>query len=111
MGDDAAYAEASASFGSGNHGEIDRGFIQILDTASGIDYLRNIGAHEFGHILGLADVDVTDPRTEVMDNVLNGKYIAPTPGNSYIYEHYTVTIPEPTTLILIGLGGVLLRKR
>lgn len=105
-----------------NHGKIESGKIDIDPDALGnAIFMKNIGAHEFGHALGLDD----DPRqgglrTNMMD--ANFKPSDPFLGPSerdkkMLREHYMV-VPEPSSFILMSLGtagllcrGLLRRKR
>lgn len=102
-----------------NHGMMTSATISILNGALGKPtLLKNLGAHEFGHALGLAD----DPRTSgdrvnVMDPNFDSPdpFIAPTARDKMMAkEHYTVT-PEPSAIIglglIAGLGIFSLKKK
>jgi hypothetical protein len=90
------------------HGEIDGGTISIDDDALGnSNLLKNLGAHEFGHMLGLDDTPRTmGPRTNVMDPDFNASspFVGLSAGEkTMLMQHYTV-VPEP----LAGAAGLLL---
>lgn len=97
-----------------SHGIIDGGEIKIeTDELDKPEVMQNIGVHEFGHILGLDDNSRTSgDRINAMDPDFNDDslYLPPSSDEITLIDQY-YTIPEPATLCLLGLGGLLLRRR
>ena len=96
------------------HGPITDAMIEIDMGALGLgNLLKNLGAHEFGHALGLDDVPhPATGRVDVMDPNFNqnSPFIAPTQADKMmLMEHYTV--PTPTGAALLVLGGMFAGRR
>jgi hypothetical protein len=89
---------------SGSTLEITGGQIILdSDAAGNSNLLENLGAHEFGHVLGLEDDigsgGIMDPDFNESSPVRNMNNT----DRSEIDMLYTV-IPEPSTLFLLGFG-------
>lgn len=97
-----------------SHGNIFGGEIEIeTDELGKPEVMQNIGVHEFGHLLGLDDNSRTSgDRINAMDPDFNDDslYLPPSSDEITLIAKY-YTIPEPATLCLLGLGGLLLRTR
>ena len=114
-----------------NHGTIDGSTIDIDPTALGHSavapsFMKNLGAHEFGHALGLdEDPRQGGARTNVMDpdfNLIRNARQEVTGADPFVglsardkmmlRAHYAV-VPEPAGLLLWGAAtiGMLARRR
>jgi len=96
------------------HGPIIDAMIEIDMGALGFgNFLKNLGAHEFGHALGLDDVPhPATGRVDVMDPNFDqtSPFIMPTQADKMmLMEHYTV--PTPTAAALLAMGGVFAARR
>jgi len=109
LGSDMGRATASAYFPpKSSHGNIDSGTIEIDKAALGKSKLmKNLGAHEFGHILGLGHHSTPGGRTNVMnpDFDENDPFIKPGPEDRSQLDDYYKVIPVPGAFVL-GLLGV-----
>ncbi|MEW4486961.1 PEP-CTERM sorting domain-containing protein [Thalassoglobus sp. JC818] len=106
-----------------DHVNITEGFIEIFGGSLGHSavaptFMKNLGAHEFGHVLGLDDdprasgmrMNVMDPDFNLIDDGM-GTVIRADPfvglskrDKMMLSSHYMVSVPEPSTWILSGLG-------
>ena len=95
---------------NGNHGTIDSATVDIDQSALGsANFMKNLGAHEFGHVLGLDD----DPRqggmrTNVMDPDFNANdpFIGLSASDKMmLMKHYSV-VPETSTFVMWAIGIV-----
>jgi hypothetical protein len=87
-----------------NHGMLDSATITIDPTALGsASFMKNLGAHEFGHALGLEeDPRQGDGRTNVMDPDFNrndGFVGLSARDKMMLMMHYQV-VPEPSALVI-----------
>ena len=110
------YGEAvpGADFPDGaDHGTIDQATITIDPESLGhANFMKNLGAHEFGHALGLDE----DPRRDgERVNVMDPDFNVNTPfiglsqrDKMMLMEHYMV-VPELAVMVL--LGSVLMTSR
>jgi hypothetical protein len=113
MGGRLGEAEISVTIPDGmNHGPIDSATISIDMGALGHgNLMKNLGAHEFGHALGLDDVPhPATGRVDVMDPEFDqtSPFLMPTAADKMMLaEFYAVApaaIPVPSTLSLLGAG-------
>lgn len=106
-----------ATFQDGQlHGRITSALLKLdMEALGSADFLKNLGAHEFGHVLGLDE----DPRgagtarSAAMDPDFDATspFVGPSARDKMmLMEHYSVAaaIPEPPTLATaaVGLLGV-----
>ncbi|TWT46380.1 hypothetical protein KOR42_43570 [Thalassoglobus neptunius] len=108
-----------------DHVNITEGFIEISGGSLGHSavaptFMKNLGAHEFGHVLGLDDdprssgmrMNVMDPDFNLIDDGM-GTVIRADPfvglskrDKMMLSSHYMISVPEPSTWILASLGFV-----
>jgi hypothetical protein len=92
-----------------NHGTITGATMDIdpMSLTQGANFMKNLGAHEFGHALGLEeDPRQSGQRTNVMDPDfnMNDPFVAPSKRDKMmLMEHYAV-VPEPGSLPLAWMG-------
>lgn len=118
-----AQPTAPSFTGEGHRSTITGGNIQIDPSALLSEvFMRNVGTHDFGHILGLADCPAGDPRSDAMDPffevvfdqfggvVSASPYIPPSPADiATLAQHYTV--PAPSTAALLALAALVTSRR
>jgi hypothetical protein len=87
--------------------------------------MKNLGAHEFAHVLGFGDMSKSDPCTNVTDPGFNLTYdednkvvgadpfVGPSKDELKLLGQYynLIPIPEPGTLTILGFGFCALLRR
>jgi len=94
------------------NGEFFTWYTDTDDSGSEQEYVEHIALHELGHGFSLADLyDSADAdRTMYGISGFRNEDITLHPGDIAALE-YAYPIPEPTTVLLLGLGTVALRRK
>ena len=112
-----------------DHMMITEGVIQIHPTALSMpnllgDLMKNLGAHEFGHVLGLAEdpramgdrANVMDPDFPIIENpegAITGAdaFVGPSARDIMMLSEHYMTVPGPGGLVVLGVVPLLVSRR